>query len=466
MHPTLRFIFGSVLLILSTTVFAYQIPEPKWSDIGLTSEKQDVNYWLKRAPHNDKQLLTPIAIETRNEFLLRHETSMVYWPTWPDSLSAEEIRKRIQTLSNRPTKPLFKTTDLAISESDIDEWMENLNLNQIVPTNNQLFGMVVIRSSLRRFPTNQRAFDRQGGIDIDRSQESALFPGTPLAVLHESRDKKWLFVQTENYAAWVRAEAVAVAPRDTVMAFASKQPRRYITGNQVRTVFHPLAKYISELTLDMGASFPIHSNWPLSEPVNGQGSLGSWIIEIPVRSNAGKLQFKPVLIPRSADSTSALLPASQANIIQQSFKFIGERYGWGHDYNARDCSGFVSEIYKSMGILLPRNTSDQAKSTVFDREVFSIEMTKPMRLERAKQLHIGDLVFIPGHVMLVIGHDEQGPWVIHDSHKTGFIVNGAYHAFPTNAVTVTPLLNMALGKDKLYVDAITAVQHIIPRQNP
>ncbi|MBP6310464.1 MAG: SH3 domain-containing protein [Arenimonas sp.] len=466
MYPTVRLIFVSVLFALSTTIFAYQRPEPKWSDIGLTSEMQDVNYWLKRAPNGDKQLLSATYIETRNKLLLRTEPSMVYWPTWPDSLSAEEIRKRIQILSKRPTQPLFKTTDVAISESDIDVWMENLNLDQIKPSNNQWFGMVVIRASLRRFPTKQRAFDQKGGVDIDRLQESAVFPGTPLAVLHESRDKKWLFVQSENYAAWISAEALAVAPRDTVMAFASKQPRRYITGSQVRTVFHPYAKDISELSLDMGASFPIITNWPLSEPVNGQGSLGSWIIEFPVRSNAGILQFKPVLIPRSADSAPAPLPVSHANIIQQSFKFIGERYGWGHDYNARDCSGFVSEIYNSMGILLPRNTSDQAKSSVFDRDVFGAELTQAMRIERAKQLHVGDMVFIPGHVMLVIGHDEQGPWVIHDSHKTGFIVNGDYHAFPTNAVAVTPLLNMALGQEKLVVDAITAVQHIIPRQNP
>jgi hypothetical protein len=231
-------------------------------------------------------------------------------------------------------------------------------------------------------------------------------------------------------------------------------------------VFHPFAKNISELSLDMGTSFPILTNWPLSEPVNGQGSLGSWIIELPVRSKSGILQSKPVLIPRSADTAPVPLSVSHRNIIQQSFKFIGERYGWGHDYNARDCSGFVSEIYHSMGILLPRNTSDQAKSTVFDREVFGAELTQAMRIARAKQLHVGDLVFIPGHVMLVIGHDEQGPWVIHDSHKTGFIVNAAYHAFPTNAVTATPLLNMAFSGNKLYVDAITAVQHIIPRQNP
>ena len=42
--------------------------------------------------------------------------------------------------------------------------------------------------------------------------------------------------------------------------------------------------------------------------------------------------------------------------------FLGERYGWGHRYNGRDCSGFVSEVYQSMGVQLPRNTSDQSVS--------------------------------------------------------------------------------------------------------
>lgn len=464
MRFTLRCAPVLLLLAFVASSQAFEPPESDWARIGLTEAKLDAGYWLTRAPLGEKPLMDAAAITARNEMLLGIEASMVHWPSWPASLGVEDIRRRIEALSKRPTTPLFKNSDGAVSESEIDAWMENLGLDRIEPSDNMLFGMVTTRTALRRFPTTQRAFDRQGGADIDRLQESALFPGTPVAVLHESRDKKWYFIQAENYAAWISAEMVGLGPRDMVMAHAVRQPRRYITGSQVQTVFHPYAKQVSGLILDMGSNYPIRTDWPLSKPVNGQGSWGSWILELPLRLDNGMLHFKPALLPRSADSASMPLPASQATLIRQGFKFLGERYGWGHGYNGRDCSGFVSEVYRSMDILLPRNTGDQQRSTAFERIVFGPELARAQRMDKLKQLRIGDLVFIPGHVMMVIGQDEHGPWVIHDSHKTGFMLDGAFRALPTNGVAVTPLLPMALSADRLYADAVTAVQRLLPSE--
>src|SRR3546814_6380766 len=73
------------------------------------------------------------------------------------------------------------------------------------------------------------------------------------------------------------------------------------------------------------------------------------------------------LLQKNADSASDYLPLTRANIIRQGFRFLGERYGWGHGYNGRDCSGFVSEVYRSMGVQLPRNTSDQSVSPALDQ---------------------------------------------------------------------------------------------------
>ena len=466
MYINLRHFIGLVLFVFCTTSGAFDKSDPDWSQIGLTESKQDPGYWLMRAPNRNVTLLSSSSIASRNSVLLRNEPSMTDWSTWPVSLNANAIRNKIETISKRPSKPLYQAPDKLISSSEIDEWIGNLNLNHIEASYGQQFGLVVMRSALRRFPTQQRAFDAQGGVDIDRLQESALFPGTPVAILHESRDQQWLFVQAENYAAWVSAKAIAIGTRQQVFEYVLRQPRMYITGSQVKTVYNPMANELSELTLDMGSSFPIRTDWPLARSVNDQGSLGSWVVDFPVRSNSGALHFKQVLIPRSADTATAFLPASQATIIQQSFKFIGERYGWGHDYNARDCSGFVSEIYQSMGILLPRNTSDQAKSTVFERETLGDDTQRSERIKILMKLQIGDLVFIPGHVMMVVGQDKYGPWVIHDSHKTGFVLNGEFYNFPTNGVTVTPLLSMAFSREKLYLDSITAIQHIIPRRIP
>ena len=450
------------LASLSQGLCAAEPAEPDWARIGLTQERLEPGYWLARAPAGERALLSTQRIVERNERLLRTEPSMVHWPSWPASLPSEDIRRRIETLTGRLGTPLFKNADTEIEQAEIDAWLDNRALERIEASNDRLFGLVVKRAAVRRLPTAQRAFDRNGGIDIDRLQESALFPGTPVAVLHESRDGHWLFVQAENYAGWVETDTVGIAPRAEVMRYAARQPRRYITGSQVRTVHHPYAKEVSELRMDMGASFPLRTDWPLSKPVNGQGALAAWIVDVPLRLDNGLLHIKPALIPRAADTAAAPLPASQANLIRQAFKFLGERYGWGHDYQGRDCSGFVSEIYRSIGILLPRNTGDQALSAAFERIAFGPELGRAERLARLKQLRIGDLVFIPGHVMLVVGHDEFGPWVIHDAHRSALMVDGRLIALPMNGVGVTPLLPMALSEKRLYADAVTAVQRILP----
>ena len=465
MRPTLRYAIGSLLLASAALAAAFQAPEPDWHRIGFTQEKLESGYWLERAPFGEAALMSPQAIAGRNQRILKSETTMVSWPDWPESLDAEVIRIRIEDLSKRPQTPLFINSDKAVSEIEIDAWMDNLNLSQVQASDNRLFGLVVARAPLRRLPTDERVFERQGSLDIDRLQESALFPGTPVAVLHESKDRKWLFVQSENYAAWVSSSKIGIATRTEALAYAERQPRLYITGSRVHTVFHPYAKHISELALDMGTSYPIRTGWPLSKPVNDQGSIGAWIIDLPIRSQSGLLDIKPVLVPRSADAAATPLVASQANLIRQSFKFLGERYGWGHDYNGRDCSGFVSEVYRSMGILLPRNTGDQQRSTAFERIVFDSGLNRQQRMEKLKQLRIGDLVYIPGHVMMVVGQDSQGPWVIHDTHRTNVIIDGRLHNLPSNSVVVTPLLPLALTGERLYADAVTAVQRILPSKH-
>lgn len=459
--PMLRPALAALLLIITSFARGYEPPEPDWNAIGLNAEKQSVDYWLKRTPDADRVLLQTSVIQDRNRRLLVSEPGMANWQTWPNRVPASDIRLRIETLSKRPVTALFKTASASVSSEEIDGWINNLNLEDIQDADDRLFGMVVKRSALRRFPTDQRAFDSKGGIDIDRLQESAVFPGTPVAVLHESRDRKWLFIQSENYAAWVNAEAVGLASRHVVMSHAQKQPRRHVTGSQIRTVYQPESTQVSEQVLDMGSSLPLRTDWPLSKSVNGQGSLGAWIVDYPLRLDNGLLHFKPVLIARSADTSDAPLTVTRGHLIRQSFKFIGERYGWGHDYNGRDCSGFVSEIYRSLGIILPRNTGEQQRMGAYGRIAFTPEMTQSQRLDKIRQLRIGDLVFIPGHVMLVIGQDSHGPWVIHDSQNSGVDIGGRFHRLPTNGVAVTPLLAMASGPEKSYIDAITAVQRIL-----
>jgi cell wall-associated NlpC family hydrolase len=436
--------------------------------LGFRPEKQNIQYWIEQAAKNSRDpiqdaLLQPAEVEALNGKLRESEPTFTDIFTLPEQMSAAQINERINRISKRPALKLVDADGVIVSESRINKLFKNINLPR-AGTNQQLgFGLITKRSALRAFPTDLRVFNQPGNTDIDRFQESALFPGTPVAVLRHSKDRQWLFVVSELYSAWIREEAVALGSRSEVAGYAISTPRLVITDSKARTAFTPQRPEISELVLDMGIALPWHDQWPLTEAVNGQGSLGSKVITLPTRDTNGRLSLTPALIANHYKTSARYLDMSVLQLLLQSSQFIGERYGWGHDYGSRDCSGFVSEIYRSMGILLPRNTSDQAKTTVFERETFDAALSRDQRIERVRQLNIGDLVYIPGHVMMVIGHDEYGPWVIHDSHGTGFIQNGLFHPVPSNGVTITPLLSMAFSADKLYIDAISGIQHIIPK---
>jgi cell wall-associated NlpC family hydrolase len=452
-------------LLLAQTVHAEGFNAKQ---LGFTPEKQNIQYWIEQAAKNSREpiqnaLLQPTEIEALNGKLRETEPTFTDIFTLPEQMSAAQIKERISRISKRPTQKLVDAKGAIVTERRINKLIENINLPKTGTHQPVGFGLITERSALRALPTDLRVFNQPDNTDIDRFQESALFPGTPVAVLQHSKDRRWLFVVSELYSAWIREEAVALGSRAEVADYANSNPRLVITDSKARTVFTPQRPEVSELALDMGIALPWHDQWPVNQAVNGQGPLGSKVITLPTRDPNGKLSLTQALIANHYKTSARYLDLSVMQLLLQSSQFLGERYGWGHDYGTRDCSGFVSEIYRSMGILLPRNTSDQAKATVFEREAFDAASSRDLRIERVRRLHIGDLVYIPGHVMMVIGHDEYGPWVIHDSHGTGFMQNGLFHPVPSNGVTITPLLSMAFSSDKLYIDAITGIQHIIPK---
>jgi len=182
-----------------------------------------------------------------------------------------------------------------------------------------------------------------------------------------------------------------------------------------------------------------------------------------VRSDDGSLRIVPALLPRTADVSPDYLPLTRANLIRQAFKFLGERYGWGHSYDTRDCSGFVSEVYRSFGVLLPRNTRDQAVSPALNRLAFGAADGRDKRMDAVADLQVGDLVYIPGHVMMVIGHDNGMPYVIHDTNGGSWLgADGKPVSGHLNGVSVTPLTPLRFNATQTYVDRITNIQRIRP----
>lgn len=461
-RPALRILALALLLASASSGMARDrspaaLRVPASGVTGMQDAYFSPEFWVARTKARDAVLMGRAAIDARNQRLLGEDDSMHDLAALPARLDRARVTAWIDDLASPPSRPLWDEHGTPVPKATLDGILANRAIGSIAAIQPTRYGMAVTRAALRTFPTTLRVFSTQGETDIDRFQESALFPGDPVAVAHASADGQWLFVVSPRYAAWVEAAAIAEGDKAAVLGYGQRVPYRVITGAKPRTVFTREEPRVSEAQLDMGVRVPL-SPLPPDRPVNGQHPYTAWTIELPVRNADGRLAFAPALLPRTADSSADYLPLTRANLIRQAFKFLGERYGWGHSYNGRDCSGFVSEIYASMGVRMPRNTSDQAVSPVFARTRFEAGDSRARRMAAVSALDVGDLIYIPGHVMMYVGEIDGMPWVIHDTNGGSYLgADGAMRSMQLNGVSLTPLLPLRFGKDHDYIDRITNI---------
>ncbi|WP_305806236.1 SH3 domain-containing protein [Stenotrophomonas sp. YIM B06876] len=454
-------------LVWTTSAAAALPPAPSPAFAGIVGLQEDylsASHWIAQLPDPDRLILDRAGIAAQNARMRALDSSIHDLRQLPADVPRALVQAQINAISVVPTRPLYDVAGKPVTAAQLRALAHNLALAKIPASRPLQYGLVTHRAALRAFPTDLRVFSSQGDTDIDRFQESALFPGDAVAVLHESADGRWVFVTSERYTAWMEKRFVGIGSATQVFGYAASGPYRVVTGATAFTAHTPEEPRVSGLQLEMGVRVPVLQDWPAMQPVNGQQAHASHVIQLPVRNADGSLALVPALLPRSQETASDYLALTPRNLLTQAFKFLGERYGWGHSYDTRDCSGFVSEIYRSFGVLLPRNTSAQAVSPALDRIAFSDKDGKARRDAAIAGLQVGDLVYIPGHVMMAIGHAGGLTWVIHDtSGGSWFDAGGSRVHAHLNGVSVTPLEPMMASDTASYIDRISNLQRIRPQ---
>ena len=224
--PGLRTIFATLLSALWLTAGSAFAGDA----LPIAPAQLDAAYWIAKLSDAERVVLDAEAIAARNAALPTLEPSWHDLAALPASLDRADVRARIERLSAPPTRSVYAEDGHALAADELTALRDSLALDAIPESEPVNFALVVRRTPLRTFPTLQRVFSRPGDSDIDRFQESALFPGTPVAVLHASRDGRWRFVVAPNYAAWIQADALAEGSHDEVLGYAAKTPQLVITG--------------------------------------------------------------------------------------------------------------------------------------------------------------------------------------------------------------------------------------------
>jgi cell wall-associated NlpC family hydrolase len=458
------FVFPLLFCIAATAAAQNnKLAIPPSGVIGFDQAMLVPDYWIARAPSPDKVLMSRQQIDDLNARTFAADPAMHDLAKVGPALSREQVLLWLKDAAEPLTKPLVDAAGNAIPKAAMEAIEANIGADRIPATTPTRYGLSVRRAQLRTYPTSLQAFPSKDLLDFESFQGGTLFPGDPVVVAHASADGQWLLVLSEQAPAWVARADIAEGAATEVFAYAGKQPFRVVTGDKVRTVFTPEAPEVSELQLDMGVRVPL-ARLPEGEPVNGQGPYVSWAIDLPVRREDGSLAFKAALLQKIKDTSPEYLPLTKANIIRQGFKFLGERYGWGHLYNARDCSGFTGEVYRSMGIILPPNSGAQGRSPALQQRVFSASDSHQARVEAVLAAQVGDLVVVPGHVLMILGQVNGEPYVMQDVPYAVFRdPAGKVRMTKLNQVSVTPLLPLLADEQHLYVDAMTSLVHVAAR---
>ncbi|WP_394176998.1 SH3 domain-containing protein [Thalassotalea litorea] len=420
--------------------------------LKLTPEFWQQSLRKQQGSNANSVLMTASQIQAFNTEQFNRGTYLKQPLSFPDRLAADTIEKFVRAISKPASSERFFANGERLSQSHYQAYDDLMNLDALKGYQNVRFALVTKRTSLRTYPTLDRVFNANMDLDLDRFQETGAFPGELLAVVHTSKDGKWHFVRSYNYRAWVQDKDIAFASRAQAEDFHTQQNRLVITGDKVFTTFNPVNDKTSQLQLDMGVSLPIISHSEFAKyQLNRHNPYTGYIVKMPTRQDNGQLKIEPTLIPRSADVNVGYLPFTQENVINQAFKFLGERYGWGHDYNGRDCTGFVGEIYKTFGIVMPRNSGQQGSDSYGNNLRFDKSVTASQKLPELANLEVGDLLYLPGHVAMFLGYHDGNPFIIHDVYGMGYVDHqGNKVKGILNGVSVTPLLPFKGYINSLY----------------
>ena len=351
-------------------------------------------YWLKQNKNGEQIVLDAKGVESFNSKLRTISRTVYDMPNYPSTVGGDALKTRIMNYQ-------VLEDDLYLNGNKVSDNYKNIlraqtNIKAIPATVNVRYAVTVSRAPIRNLPTGQGLFYYAADKDFDVLQETSLDPGEPVAILHQSANGYFYYVQSYNYSGWISRFNVGLTDKKTWLQFA--KPKDFLVVTDAK---YALRVGKNQVLYQQGARLPIVAEQP-----------SFYIVEAPLRLPTGNLQKQRVNVPKQSNALHrGYLPYTTNNILRAAFKFYGMPYGWGGLKDSVDCSALIMNAYRTVGIYLPRNTDEQA-STAGERNLLD-SLKDGAKLEVIKGLQPGAALYMDGHGVLYIGQINGAPYCIH-----------------------------------------------------
>lgn len=355
-------------------------------DPQVRPEMLTASFWIDHSPNAHDPLVVEPSAYNQSVYTRLGISPVV---DAPDVYTQADVLALIQ--ESAPKRASYLQADgSSISPQDHPAWQNAIGT--VPPQTTLQFGLALHWTSLRGLPTWESLHDESYDFPTDYLQESSIDVGWPVAIIATSADGQWYFCLTPLYWGWLPVDSVALGTREQA---ANWHQGDFVTVLSSRALIGVAGG--RGVTPQMGTTLPLLDS-----------NEKSYQVAIPAQNAEGRLiqqvgyaACTPLPVSHVREG---YLPPTRASVAQSAFELLGERYAWGDSRMGqfgRDCSRLVKDIYATIGITLARNADQQ-------------ESTLPLAPSQTlTDMQLGDLLFIPGHVMFCLGVVEGMPYILH-----------------------------------------------------
>ena len=425
MRP-IMFIF--VLVFFFSNNFAIAANPEMMPDIDKALLQTD--FWLDKQ-EGEKVLVGKSDIDYLNRSM--QTADMPDLKYYPSVIGRELLKKYLQEYEI--DSELF-VSGKRLTQNQIAQLDEDRNTEQLPQEKKTKYGVVVERTNLRTLPTILQAFAVPGDREFDMWQETAVDPAEPVVILHNNKKNDFFYVQMRNYRGWVPATAIAQTERDNWLRYVEPEKFAIVTQRILR-----LSQGKNKWIFQMGSRIP----------TEGKSLL------LPARDGSSRLQIIKQEAEYGNNLHEGYLPYTTNNLIRQAFKHLGSPYGWGGLKESVDCSSFVADVYRTVGIALPRNADEQEEANTSTR-IDLAGYSREEKIAKISESPLSSAIFMPDHVMLYLGSRGGMPYVIHALGSYGAKdINGDYQRMAVMEVVVSDVLLTTRSGDA-FLERFTSMQ--------
>lgn len=226
------------------------------------------------------------------------------------------------------------------------------------------------------------------GYPFDNLQMSAVWAGTPLYIIAESKDRAWSLVLTPDFIGWVKSTGVARVSDHFIMMWVHQTRRQLAAITQTNTSLIDDEKHFL-LTSFVGMVFP----------ATKQGD--NLRLTIPVMDKHHKATIKYITVSKKS---AAMMPlkATPRHFTDLMNTLINRPYGWGNMNFYNDCSGELKNLFTPFGIWLPRHSAEQVSVGNMTNLSYASPAKRIAYLKEHGRKFL-TIVYIKDHIFLYMG---------------------------------------------------------------